>query len=116
MWNITSGDVDEAKDRLERRRAAVEARYAEDRQALDGELAVIETLERAAAEFVSRYPREAADISAQPNFAAGIGIANGDDEGGARDIPRPGSRWRLHLGNRTADGEVTLGGTPSAPM
>jgi|SRR5271166_5031969 len=116
MWNITSNDVQQAKDRLERRRAAVEARYAEDKQALDTEFAVIETLERAAAEFAGKYSRDEAAGSAETISAAEIGIANGGDESGGRDLLKSGSRWRLHLGNRAGEAEGAIGGSPASPM
>jgi len=52
MWNITSNNVQRAKERLQLRRAEIETRYAEEKKALDAEFAVIETLERAASEFM----------------------------------------------------------------
>ena len=54
MWTISSNDVQQAKDRLDRRRIEIEARYAEDKKALDAENAMIETLERTAAAFAQR--------------------------------------------------------------
>jgi len=116
MWNVTSDDVQQAKDRLERRRAAVEARYAADKQALDAELAMIETLERVAAEFADKHHREDADSAAETLSAAEIGMNNGSEDSSARDILKPGSRWRLHLGNRPNDPEGAVGGLPSAPI
>ncbi|HXC11225.1 MAG TPA: hypothetical protein VNV39_00105, partial [Stellaceae bacterium] len=58
MWTINSNDVMQAKGRIERRRAEIETRYAEEKEALDAEFAVIETLERAASEFAVRHIRE----------------------------------------------------------
>ena len=55
MWNLSSDDVQQAKERINRRRAEIEARYNEERQVLDAEGAVIETLERSAAEFAEKY-------------------------------------------------------------
>jgi len=54
MWNITSSELELAREELKGRRAAVEARYAKDLQGLDADLAEIETLERAAAAFALR--------------------------------------------------------------
>ena len=54
MWNITSSELELAREELKGRRAAVEARYAKDLQGLDDDLAEIETLERAAAAFALR--------------------------------------------------------------
>jgi hypothetical protein len=66
MWNITSNNVQRAKERLERRRAEIETRYAEEKKALDAEFAVIETLERAASEFMLKLNRENGAIPSEP--------------------------------------------------
>jgi hypothetical protein len=57
MWNITSNNIQRAKDQLQLRRAEIETRYAEENQTLDAEFAVIETLERAASEFMLKLNR-----------------------------------------------------------
>jgi len=54
MWNLSSDDVQQAKDRIKRRRDELEARYAEERKGLDADEMVIDTLERTAAEFASK--------------------------------------------------------------
>ena len=59
MWNITSSELELAREELKGRRAAVEARYAKDLQGLDDDLAEIETLERAAAAFALKHKTEA---------------------------------------------------------
>src|SRR5215469_7310037 len=59
MWNITSSELELAREELKGRRAAVEARYAKDLQGLDADLAEIETLERAAAAFALKHKTEA---------------------------------------------------------
>jgi hypothetical protein len=66
MWNITSSNLQRAKDELMVRRTESETRYAEEKQALDAELAVIEALERAASEFMLRHTRKADAVSAEP--------------------------------------------------
>ncbi len=66
MWNITSNSVQRAKERLELRRAEIETRYAEEKEALDAEFAVIETLERAASEFMLKLNRENGAIPVEP--------------------------------------------------
>lgn len=58
MWNITSNNVQRAKEQLQQRRAEIEARYAEENRALDAEASAIETLERAASEFILRHRPE----------------------------------------------------------
>jgi hypothetical protein len=55
MWNITSNNVQRAKEQLRLRRAEIEARFAEENQALDAEASAIEMLERAASEFILRH-------------------------------------------------------------
>ena len=66
MWNITSNNVQRAKERLQLRSAEIETRYAEEKKALDAEFAVIETLERAASEFMIKLNRENGAISLEP--------------------------------------------------
>jgi hypothetical protein len=70
MWNITSNNVQRAKERLQLRRAETEARYAEEKKALDAEIAVIETLERAASEFMLKLNRENGAIPVEPTSPA----------------------------------------------
>jgi hypothetical protein len=55
MWTISSDDVEQAKERINRRRSEVEARYAAEKSAIEAETAAIEMLERAAAEFAHRH-------------------------------------------------------------
>ena len=45
MWKISSNDVEHAKETIKVRRAEIETRYAKEKEALDAEFAVIETLE-----------------------------------------------------------------------
>jgi hypothetical protein len=88
MWNITSNNVQLAKDRLQLRRAEIETRYAEERTALDGEFAIIESLERAASEFMLRHSRENGAIAAEP--AAEIDVPSADEESYSRETPENG--------------------------
>ncbi|HEV2099258.1 MAG TPA: hypothetical protein VGR45_10070 [Stellaceae bacterium] len=63
MWNITSNNVQRAKEQLHLRRAEIEARYAEENRALDAEASAIDTLERAASEFILRHrPEEGGSV------------------------------------------------------
>jgi hypothetical protein len=66
MWNITSNNVQRAKERLQLRSAEIETRYAEEKKALEAEFAVIETLERAASEFMLKLNRENGAIPLEP--------------------------------------------------
>jgi hypothetical protein len=58
MWNLSLDDIERVKEELKGRRAAVRARYEGELQAIEADLANIETLELAAALFVSRYQNE----------------------------------------------------------
>ncbi len=78
MWNITSNIVQRAKERLQLRRAEIETRYAEEKEALDAECAVIETLERAASEFMLKLDRENGAIPVEP--AAPTDPPGGDEQ------------------------------------
>ena len=96
MWNISSNDVEHAKETIKLRRAEVEARYVKEKEVLDAEFAAIETLEHAASEFALNHNRE--EVQAVPEDAAPveIGMSDGTEE-------KTHSRWRLHLGNRPSD-------------
>jgi hypothetical protein len=142
MWNINSSSVQRARDELELRRTEFEAKYAEEKQALDAEFAAIEALERAASEFMLRRTRKSGGTAAD---ASGDDDGDSDNAGGGSeaaeraaaeenpaavapqpmaetstaasstaplDLLKPGSRWRLY---RTGNrpGE-TEGGEPPA--
>jgi hypothetical protein len=135
MWTINSNDVAQAKDRLERRRTEIETRYAEETRSLDAECAVVETLERVAAEFAVRHiaddpelaaappPAEAdppgasepaesrEDVADAPPPAAEADPAGDDEASGPFDILKPGSRWRLNRASRLLNPD----GTPNSP-
>ena len=78
MWNITSNNIQRAKDQLQLRHAEMETRYAEEKKALDAELAVIERLEHAASEFMLRHNREEGVIASEPT--ARTDPPGGDEE------------------------------------
>jgi hypothetical protein len=80
MWNITSNNVQLAKEQLQLRRGEIETRYAEDNRALDAELAVIETLERAAAEFMLCHRLE--------NGPSELGASTNPPDGNEADCSR----------------------------
>ena len=91
MWNITSNNVQRARERLQLRRAETEARYAEEKEALDAEFAAIEMLEHAASEFMLRHSRENSAIAAEPT--ASTDPPGGDElDGGASIIAEPPSQ------------------------
>jgi hypothetical protein len=138
MWTINSNDVEQAKDRLQRRRAQIETRYADEKKGLDAEFAVIETLERAASEFavscIQEDPDDAAaslvgsdppvvgetldgaeNVETAPTPAPEAEPSGSDEASGAFDILKPGSRWRLTRGNRLSNAEgATDGPSPAS--
>jgi hypothetical protein len=66
MWNITPEDVERAKQELQGRRAAIQARYEDEVHKLTAELDDIETFERVAAEFALRHKREEVTVTPEP--------------------------------------------------
>jgi hypothetical protein len=59
MWNITPDNLKLIKEELKGRRAAIEARYAEELKALAADLEEIETLERVAYAFAVKHLSDA---------------------------------------------------------
>src|SRR5271165_7481734 len=108
MWNLTSNDLELAREELKGRRAAVEARYTKDIQGLDADLAEIETLERIANAFALKHKTEGvgnittpeAEPSPEPKPVPEMlsPRAPGPDRVGK---PGEGSRWRLSLADRS---------------
>jgi hypothetical protein len=126
MWNLTSYDVNRIKGQLQARRARIDAKYAEDTKALDGDFADLETLERVAGGLALKYksgdpadPAQAQESSEgagdggphvggphvetaaapEPQVAAISGDASGADA-------KLGSRWRLALRDRPVASEA----------
>jgi hypothetical protein len=109
MSNISSNDVEHAKESIKLRRAEVETRYEREKEALDAEFAVIETLERAASEFALKHNRKEAAVAPLETAApAEIGMSDSNEE-------RPHSRWRLHLGNRPTESDGATGNVAPIP-
>jgi citrate synthase len=111
MWNITSSELELAREELKGRRAAVEARYAKDLQGLDADLAEIETLERAAAAFALKHKTEAEQGTATTEAEAESKTASEMPAVAAHATDRAGrpaeaSRWRLSLGDRSSTTQV----------
>lgn len=109
MWNITSNSVQRAKEQLQLRRAEIETRYAEENKALDAEAAVIETLERAASEFMLRHRRE----NGAPGLADPID-EHEEDNNDARvdEEPQPAAPLDGPSGGELG---ASLGGSASQP-
>jgi hypothetical protein len=114
MWSLTSLDVVRAKEQAQRRRAELEARYAEERKAIDAECAEIETLERIAAEFARRQtsltpkaPTEpAAEAVSSEHVVEPVPEAAPFEAAEEQPAPsdngdrKPSSRWRFQLAHR----------------
>jgi len=113
MWNLTSTDLELAKEELKGRRAAVEARYTKDIQGLDADLAEIETLERIATAFALKHKSEGvgntttseAEPGSKPNPVLELPSlwTPGPDRGGKHGET---SRWRLSLADRSDASQV----------
>ena len=108
MWNISSNDVEHAKEAIKLRRAEVETRYAKEKEALDAEFAVVESLERAASEFALNHGREQVQAAPEDTAPVEMGMSDGTEE-------KTHSRWRLHLGNRPSEPDGAIGNVTSAP-
>jgi hypothetical protein len=106
MWNISSNDVEQAKESIRLRRAAAEARYEDEMRALDAEFAAVETLERAASEFALSHQLDQVQAAPDDPAPAEADISDGSEE----KIP---SRWRLHLGSRPSDADGAIGNIQS---
>jgi hypothetical protein len=85
MWSLSLDDIERVKEELKGRRAALKARYDGELQAIEADLANIETLELAATLFVSRHPNvepewegpdgeEIADLAPAEDAAAGAEV------------------------------------------
>ena len=113
MWNITSTELELAREELKGRRAAMEARYAKDIQGLDADLAEIETLERSAAAFALKHKTETGNSATTTEGDAGMEAKTVAEmpapAGHAADRagrPAEASRWRLSLGDRSSATQV----------
>jgi hypothetical protein len=114
MWNLTSHDIHRIRGQLQARRARIDAKYAEDTKALDGDVADLETLERVAASVALKYntanwaetseenwrkaeedgaPVEAEAAPEEQPAATSAHVGDGPDLKAA-------SRWRLTLQER----------------
>lgn len=80
MWNISSNDVEHAKDAIKFRRAEVETRYAKEKEMLDAEFATMETPERAASEFAPNHGREQVQAVPEDTAPVEMGISDGTEE------------------------------------
>ena len=85
MWNLSGTDIEQAKEQLKGRRAAIKARYDDEMKRVDDQLAEIETFERTAVEFVSSFKGEE-DPSASVDEPE---LLTEDPSATAEEVPAP---------------------------
>ena len=66
MWNLTPDYIQQVKEELKGRRAAIEARYADELKSIASDLEDIETLERIAYAFAVKHLPEPAEATSEP--------------------------------------------------
>jgi len=100
MWNLTPDYIQQVKEELKGRRAAIEARYADELKAIAADLEDIETLERIAYAFAVKHLPEPAEAGGEPVAEVAMleaAPASVDPEPEAE--PKGLSRWRMRLDN-----------------
>ena len=123
MWNLSGSDIEQAKEQLKGRRAAIKARYDDEMKRVEDALAEIDSFERAAQEFVSHYkgdeapsetPEETEPMPEEPAVAGDPAAEENDpvpahvaaEEHAEASEPNPveaaveptgASRWRMRL-------------------
>jgi hypothetical protein len=112
MWTLTSDDVQRIKEELKGRRAAIQARYADEIKLLEADLADIETMERVANAFAVRHLVD--EVSGEEGEPVALVEDVAELEASLPDVdtvaPEPAgdskgaSRWRMRL-NREAEVE-----------
>jgi hypothetical protein len=105
MWNLTPDNIQLIKEELKGRRAAIEARYADELTAIASDLDEIETLERLAYAFAVKHLPEVkpADVSDEPAVElAPLQLARAEPPTTEEPSPEThpeakggSSRWRL---------------------
>jgi hypothetical protein len=105
MWNLTPEYIEQMKEELKGRRAAVQARYADELKSIEADLEEVETLERIAYAVAVKHlpePVPVAPPAAQPAVPA-VELAMlqpmpVDPAGAEPDAEHKGlSRWRMRL-------------------
>jgi hypothetical protein len=110
MWNLTPDYIQQVKEELKGRRAAIEARYADELKSIASDLEDIEQLERIAYAFAVKHlpepkPEEpvsepAAEMAELQPAPAEPVSPESEPEGEKASNPKGGlSRWRMRLEN-----------------
>ena len=101
MWNLSPEYIQQVKEELKGRRAAIQARHAEELKSLENDLEEIETLERVAYAVAAKHvpelqpapeaePQELAELEAEPLAEVAPQPAPASGSKGL-------SRWRMRL-------------------
>jgi hypothetical protein len=98
MWNLTPDYIQQVKEELKGRRAAVEARVADELKAIAADLEEIETLERIAYSFAVKHLPEPHPAAGEPVEVAALQAAPAEPVS-VEPEPEPKglSRWRMRL-------------------
>jgi hypothetical protein len=99
MWNLTPDYIQQVKEELKGRRAAIEARHADELKGIAADLDEIEQLERIAYAFAVKHLPELQPEPAEPVSVEG--------EPAPEAHPKAGlSRWRMRLENQANQAET----------
>jgi hypothetical protein len=110
MWNLTPDYIQQVKEELKGRRAAIEARHADELKGIAADLDEIEQLERVAYAFAVKHlpdPKPADPVSEPEAEVAELQPAPVEPVGPEPEVdaeperqPKGGlSRWRMRLDN-----------------
>jgi hypothetical protein len=107
MWSLTPDYLANMKEELKGRRAAIQARIADELKAIDADLEEIETLERVAYAFAVKHLPEPQALASEaeteaegePKSVAMLQAQPAEPDGPDRaDVGKGGiSRWRMRL-------------------
>jgi len=97
MWNLTPEYVEQVKEELKGRRAAIQARYADELKSIETDLEDIETLERIAYAFAVKNLPEPAPAEPVAEMAALEPAPEGPVAVELEPEQKAMSRWRMRL-------------------
>jgi hypothetical protein len=113
MWNLTPEYIEQAKEELKGRRAAIQARIADELKSLDADIEEIETIERLAYAFAAKHlPMDdlASAVTGEPPTEASLQGGSVEDVVAAEPALEPNqgkglSGWRSRL-SRQSDAQL----------